>query len=164
MSHVGRRFDLRVDGRPLRIVVVGQESGLPKDPQLQRLASRVSLDDRYLQIHDSAGVKRRYYTEPGHQGRNPHMRGTTSALRVIFGKGLGADHAGEFIHPAGGKPFHIFDGFALVNRLLCSAGPPQSSQGRPTRTMFQNCATHFAATMSILQPTLVISQGRAVAK
>src|SRR4051812_9461475 len=31
MSHVGRRFDLSVDNKPLRIVVVGQESGLPKD-------------------------------------------------------------------------------------------------------------------------------------
>jgi hypothetical protein len=30
--------------------------------------------------------------------------------------------------------------------------------------MFRNCGTHFAATMSILEPTLVISQGRAVAK
>lgn len=31
MSHVGRRFDLRLDDKQLRIVVVGQESGLPKD-------------------------------------------------------------------------------------------------------------------------------------
>lgn len=92
------------------------------------------------------------------------MRGTRSAFRVLLGKGLGADHAGEFIHPERGKPFHVFDGFALVNRLLCSAGPPGSSQGRPTRTMFENCGSHFAATMSILEPTLVISQGGAVAK
>ena len=85
-------------------------------------------------------------------------------MRVIFGKGLGADYPGEFIQPGRGKPFHIFDGFALVNRLLCSAGPPQSNEGHPTGTMFQNCGSHFAATMSILEPTLVVSQGRAVAK
>lgn len=82
----------------------------------------------------------------------------------MLGKGLGSAHLDEFVHPAGGKPFHIFDGFALVNRLLCSAGPPTSSQGRPTSTMFRNCSSHFAATMAILQPTLVIAQGRAVAK
>ena len=164
MSHVGRCFDLSVDDKPLRIVVVGQEAGLPKDRQLQHLASRVSLDDRYHQIHDSAGLKRRYYTESGHQGRNPHMRGTTSALRVLFGKGPGADHAGEFVQPVAGKPFHIFDGFALVNRLLCSAGPPNTNQGHPTGTMLRNCGPHFAATMSILQPTLVISQGAKAAK
>jgi hypothetical protein len=164
MSHVGKRFDLRLNGRPLRIVVVGQESGWPKDPKLQHLARQVTMEDRYRQIHDTTGLARRYYTEPGHQGRNPHMRGTTSALRVLLGTGLGSDYPGEFVHPARGKPFHIFDGFALVNRLLCSAGPPESSQGRPTTTMFRNCGSHFAATMSILQPTLVISQGRKVGK
>lgn len=46
--------------------------------------------------------------------------------------------------------------------MLCRS--PESSQGRPTTTMFRNCGSHFAATMSILQPTLVISQGRAVAQ
>ena len=164
MSHVGKRFDLSLDGKPLRVVVVGQESGWPKDPQQQLLARRVTLEDRYRQIHDGTGLKRRYYTEPGHPGRNPHMRGTTSALRVIFGKGLGTDFPGEFVEPAHGKPFHIFDAFALVNRLLCSAGPPQSSQGRPSSRMFKNCGSHFAATMSILEPTLVIVQGKAVAR
>jgi hypothetical protein len=164
MSHVGRRFDLRMDGKSLRIVVVAQESGWPKYPKLAHLTSRVSLEDRYQQIHDGTGLGRRYYTEPGHAGRNPHMRGTTSALRVIFGKELGTDHRDEFVRPAHGKPFHLFDGFALVNRLLCSAGPPQSSQGRPTRQMLMNCGTHFAATMSILEPTLVIVQGKAVAR
>jgi hypothetical protein len=164
MSHVGKRFDLHLNGRPLRIAVVGQESGWPKDSKLQHLARQVTMEDRYRQIHDANGLTRRYYTEPGHLGRNPHMRGTTSALRVLLGAGLGPDHAGEFVHPARGRPFHIFDGFALVNRLLCSAGPPDSSQGRPTATMFRNCEPHFASTMAILEPTLVISQGRKVAK
>jgi hypothetical protein len=159
MSHVGRNFDLRLDGRPLRIVVVGQESGLPKNPKLAGLVSQVSLDERYLQVHNDAGLARRYYKDAEHLGRNPHMRGTTSALRLVLGQGLGSDHDGEFVQPARGRPFHIFDGFALVNRLLCSAGPVGSSQGRPTRTMIKNCASHFAATMAILQPTLVISQG-----
>lgn len=164
MSHVGKHFDLRLDGRPLRIVVVGQESGLPTDPKLSRLDSHVGLVDRYLQIHDGAGLDRRYYREADHLGRNPHMRGTTSALRIVLRKGLGSDHPGEFVHPVHGRPFHIFDGFALVNRLLCSAGPPTTSQGRPTRTMLRNCGSHFAATMSILQPTLVISQGKKAAE
>jgi hypothetical protein len=164
MSHVGRRFDLRLDGKPLRIVVVGQESGWPKDPQLQPLARRVSLDDRYRHIHGTTGLQRRYYAEADHPARSTHMRGTTSALRLIFGKGLGSDHAGEFIRPRSGKVFHLFDGFAMVNRLLCSAGPPQTSQGRPTSTMFRNCRSHFAATMAILEPTLLISQGRLVGK
>jgi hypothetical protein len=81
---------------------------------------------------------------------------------VLLGQGLGTDYAGEFVHPLKGKPFHIFDGFALVNRLLCSAGSVNSSQGRPTATMFSNCTNHFSATLKILQPTIVILQGKAV--
>lgn len=164
MSHVGRHFDLYVDGNPLRIVVVGQESGWPRGPGARKQGRRVSLDDRYTAIHDISGRKRRYYSEQDHPGRNPHMRGITSALRVIFGQGLGVDYDDEFVFPSNGRPFHIFDGFALVNRLLCSAGPRDSSQGRPTPTMFQRCLEHFKATASILEPTLVILQGGQVRK
>ena len=159
MSHVGRRFDLRIGGRPLRIVVVGQESGWAKAPALRR---RVSLESRSWAVHDWTGIERRYYADDEHAARNPHMRGTTSALRTVFGKGLGTDHEDEFVRPSNGRAFHIFDGFALVNRLLCSAGPRGSSDGHPTKTMLGNCEEHFRATMSILQPTLVILQGKKV--
>jgi hypothetical protein len=161
MSHLGRRFDLSFDGKPLRIVIVGQESGWAKMPAFRH---GVSLDDRYWVVHDRSGLERRYYAEPGHEARNPHMRGTTSALRLLLGTGLGSDYAGELIKPANGRPFHVFDGFALVNRLLCSAGPHGSSEGHPTRTMFTNCAEHFVRTMEILEPTIVIFQGQRVAK
>ena len=30
LSHVGRHYDLHLDGRPLRVVVVGQEYGAPR--------------------------------------------------------------------------------------------------------------------------------------
>lgn len=145
MSHVGRRFDLRRGDKPLRVVVVGQEAA-------DRL---VTLEDRRMpQVPES-----RYYKEKGHEHRNPHMRGTTSALRVIFGKGLEADYEGEWVYPVNGKKFHIYDGFALVNRLLCFAGPPNSRQGRGTRTMVSNCGVHLTETLSILEPTILILQG-----
>jgi hypothetical protein len=122
MSHVGRHFDLEIGGRPLRIVIVGQESGWPKGPGARRRGRRVTLEKRYEIVHDVTGQERRYYAEPGHPGRNPHMRGTTQALRIIFGKGPGTRFEDEFVTPSKGRAFHIFDGFALVNRLLCSAG------------------------------------------
>lgn len=90
------------------------------------------------------------------------MRGTTSVLRVLLGLGLGSEHGEELVRPAHGRPFHLFDGFALVNRLLCSASRPESNTGAPTRSMWENCSTHFAATLSILQPTVVVSQGLSV--
>jgi hypothetical protein len=51
MSHVGKRFDLRIEGRPLRIVVVGQESGWSKGPGAQKRRRLVSLDARYHAVH-----------------------------------------------------------------------------------------------------------------
>ena len=149
MSHVGRRFDLRRGDKPLRVVVVGQEAAERK----------VTLEDRYETVHDHTGLERHYKAEKGHKGRNPHMKGTTSALRVIFGKGLGSDWDDEWVYPLNGKKFHIFDGFALVNRLLCFAGPPNSSQGRATPTMVSNCGRHLRETLTILQPTILILQG-----
>lgn len=119
MSHVGRRYDLRLGEKPLRVVVVGQEAP----------GEKLSMEQRYRAVHDLSGLEKRYYKDAEHANRNPHMRGTTSALRVMFGKGLGHDGAGEWVHPENGRPFHIFDGFALVNRLLCFAGPPGTSQG-----------------------------------
>jgi hypothetical protein len=154
MSHVGRRYDSFRGDKPVRVVVVGQEAA----------SRRVTLEDRYKQVHDVTGLRRRYYAEPGFRARNPHMRGTTQALRAVFGLGLGEDFGGEFVHPVDGKPFHVFDGFALVNRLLCFAGPPSSAQGRATSRMYSNCSDHFAATISILEPTIVILQGRDVTR
>ncbi len=54
MSHVGRRYDLVRGGKPLRVVVVGQESGLPKDPD-SPWGRRVSLEARYHQLHGITG-------------------------------------------------------------------------------------------------------------
>jgi hypothetical protein len=149
MSAVGRCFDLLRGDKPLRVVVVGQEAA-------DRL---VTLEKRRFQIPP----ERRYYAEPGHKGRNPHMRGTTSALRVIFGKDLGRDYKGEWVYPENDKKFHIFDGFALVNRLLCFAGPKGSRQGRATPTMVRNCGDHLRETLSILEPTILILQGKKAA-
>ena len=163
MSHVGRRFDLTLAGSPAHR---GRGSGVR--------ACQTSFGCHlWPQGHDGnavpavlngAGLERRYYAQEGYLGRNPHMRGTTTALRLLLGSGLGSDYEGEFVRPIKGQPFHLFDGFALVNRLLCSAGPPGGSQGRPTSTMARNCGIHFAATLSILEPTIVILQGAKVAK
>jgi hypothetical protein len=164
MSYVGHRYDLNRNGKPLRVVMVGQESGWPSSGAVVGNGLQVSLSDRYAVIHDDSGLSRSYYASDGRSGRNPHMRGTTSALRVIFGKGLGADHAEEWVTPVNGHSFHLFDGFALVNRLLCSAGPADSSQGRSTRTMRDRCLEHFTATLKILDPTVVVLQGTAVGR
>lgn len=162
LSHVGKHYDLSVDGAPVRIVMVGQEPGL-WSPGSERIRNNgVTLEQRYELICNGSGLRARYYADSTHPGRNPHMRGTTSALRILLGQGLGSDHAGEFLQTSDGSQVHLFDAFALVNVLLCAAGPHGSSQGRSTATMRRNCLEHFDATMRILRPTIVILQGRGV--
>jgi hypothetical protein len=160
LSHVGRHFDLSIDDRPLRVVVVGQEPGHKASPDFK--PEHISLDERYRAVHDRAGIGRRYYAQASHRGRNPHMRGTTSALRVLFGKGLGSDWDSEFLLAENGEGFHIFDAFALVNVLLCSAHPPRPTAGTSTDVMRTNCLSHFEATIKILEPTTLILQGQGV--
>lgn len=152
MSHIGRHYDLEVDGCPTRIVLVGQEYG--------KTQKCVSLSKRSERISLSA--------EKGFQGRNPHMRGTSSTLRLLLGREPGDDEEGERLLDG-----HIFDGFALVNYLLCTAlkkprNKAQDSrgagQGYSSRIMRRNCGRHFRATLEILEPTVIVAQGMGVRK
>lgn len=59
MSHVGKHYDLEVDGRPMRIVLVGQEYG--------QACTCVDFCERPAMIATSA--------QGGFKQRNPHMRG-----------------------------------------------------------------------------------------
>ena len=151
MSHVGQHYDLLVDGRELRIVVAGQEYG--------QTCPRVDLKGRTSMIDGSASA--------GFKGRNPHMQGTTSILRLLLGRPPGTDAAGERLFEDGVETAHIFDGFALVNALLCSAlkSPPEGNRagkGASTPLMRKNCARHFRRTVEILEPTVMVIEGQKV--
>jgi hypothetical protein len=67
----------------------------------------------------------------------------------------------------GNERVHLYDAFSLLNFLLCSAiaagqGENGSKRGASTRTMQQRCGEHFAAAVRILQPSVVINQGKGV--
>ena len=152
MSHIGDHYDLVVDGRPMRIVLVGQEYGQAK--------KCVGLSARSEMIARSA--------YKGFRGRNPHMKGTSSTLRLLLGQEPGNDEEGERLLDG-----HIFDGFALVNYLLCTAlEEPRSREqdirgagrGHSSPVMRQNCARHFRSTLEILEPTVIVAQGTGVRK
>ena len=151
MSHIGKHYDLVVDGQELRIVVVGQEYG--------QTFTRVDLEGRTAMIDGSASE--------GFQGRNLHMRGTTSILRLLLGREPGTDAEGERLFGDGAASAHIFDGFALVNALLCSAlkKPPEggkAGKGASITLMRQNCARHFRRTLEILEPIVIVAEGQGV--
>jgi hypothetical protein len=158
LSHVGHRYDLVRDEEPFRVVVVGQKYAA-RTGAGRALHPSVSLEERYEMIREGSGSVARYYAETGHPPRNPHMRGTTSALRILFGGEPGSDYEGEWVTPVRGRPFHIFDGFALVNVLLCSAAPEGTSRGASTGLMRRHCLQHFRASLDILEPTVLVLQG-----
>lgn len=158
LHHVGAHYDVTLNGRPFRVVVVGQEYG--NGP------ARVTRQARSRDIVVLTGREKHFRREGTHQGRNPHMRGTTSVLRLLFGRQLGADYAGELLE-VDGKHLHAFEAFALVNFLLCSAidarqGAVGSKRGKSTRIMQHNCARHFLEVLRILEPTIVVAQGQSV--
>jgi hypothetical protein len=156
LHHVGKHFETTVNGAPMRVSVVGQEYG--NGP------ARVTLEDRYQDVAVRTGPHKRFRRDETSEGRNPHMRGTTSLLRLAFGRQPGERHADEFFNTPHG-PVHLYDMFALVNFLLCSAiaageSETGSKHGRSTPTMHANCARHFTAAIGILEPTLTVVQGK----
>jgi hypothetical protein len=170
LHHVGLHYDLVANGAPLRIAVIGQEYG--HNP------IHVNLEQRYDMVVRGSGEGRRFKASGNLKPRNPHMRGTTSLLRLIFGLGTGHDYEGEFIS-IDGQSVHVFDAFALVDYLLCSAvgpdAPPPSrdfdvsdprrrgaQRGIASSAMLRNCADHFRQALTILAPTLIVAQGRGV--
>jgi hypothetical protein len=146
LHHVGPHYDLEVGGRPMRIVIVGQEYG--HGPSL------VDLDRRHEMIGKSANDR--------WGARKLHMKGTTTLLRLVHGRVPREDREGEWLSLDSGPRLHLFGGFALVNYFLCTAVPPNTTNGKATPQMLKNCAKHFRKTIAILEPTLLIVQGHGV--
>jgi hypothetical protein len=144
LSYVGPHYDLRSSGRELRVLIVPMETGGPP--------GHVSIDERSRQvrgrIRDAFG------------SRNPHMRGVTLAIQLAFGLPLGTSD-GEWLSSNIG-PIHILDGYAMANLLLCSAVHAGTKTSKATSTMRANCIEHLVKTIEILEPTLIISQGKTV--
>ena len=148
MSHVGCHYDLEVDSRPMRIVFLGQEYG--------KTLRCVDLEQRSQMLSD--------YAE-NYGNRSTHMRGVTSTLRLLLGREPGLDQEGEQLVPGA----HIFEGFALVNYLLCTAlkksrDPSKigGGKGYSSSAMQRNCARHLKATLEILEPTVIVVHGQKV--
>lgn len=149
LSHVGHHYDLLVNGRPARTLVIAMETG--------RARAGVTLKERHAEVMKSASLT--------FGARNPHMRGVTNALRLAVGRDPGADREGEHLRLDGVRaPVHLFDAYAMANMRLCSAVVTGTSKSLGNPTMSRNCTPHMAATIQILEPTLCIVQGVEVYK
>jgi hypothetical protein len=144
MSYVGTHYDTTVVSRDAshRVLIVPMEDGGHRD--------HVTLAQRRMHILESAALPFRE--------RNPHMRGVTLALRLAFGHRLAEDRPGEHLDSQHG-PVHLFNAFAMANLTLCSALATGTRSSRTTPVMREECLQHMRATITILEPTLIISQG-----
>ncbi|MCA4995118.1 hypothetical protein HWD35_10380 [Tsukamurella tyrosinosolvens] len=145
LMHVGKHYDLSDGYIPWRVLVVGLDTG--------RDDEHVTLEVRYEQLVRSMNLT--------FSGRNPHMRGTTSALRLGLGLPLGGDKRGEFVKLTNeAEPVHVMDTYAMTNVRLCSAKLEDSTKSQGTKVMSRNCFPHLQKTIEILEPDLCIFQSK----
>jgi hypothetical protein len=149
LSHLGRFYDMEVDGVPLRILVIGMETG--------RTDTEVTLPMRRQQILESAALTP---TE-----RNQHMVGVTHALRTLHGRPIGDDSIDELLDfgDTHGR-VHMFDAYAMANVRLCTSVKAGTKKSYPTAVMTRNCARHLKETIRILQPTVCVVQSTDIPK
>jgi len=151
LHHIGNYYDLIRDGESLRIVVIGMSYGHPP--------ARVTMEERRERILDT-GLNYEFKAGNVLPARNPHMKGTTLLLRQLFKLSPGTDHESEFLQIDGHK-VHMFDAFAMINYLLCSAVEKSDSASETSTSIMQhNCQEHFRKTLEILEPTIAVVQGR----
>lgn len=148
LSHVGPRYETFVGGVPVRILVVAMSYG--------HGPSHVSMRDRSAMV-DADG--RRDFAAVPSGVRTKHMQGTILVLRELLGV-HGVDHRSEYVSQSEAPRGHLYEHFAFVNALLCSAvDAAGGKKDHGTSTMRRNCLQHLRAAVEILAPTIVIVQG-----
>lgn len=145
-SYLGKHYEACDDGRPLRILIVPMQTGT------QHVG--VNLDQRRTQIWCS-----RDKPFSGRGSRNPHMKGVTTALKVLWGIDPTSGSEGEWLVTDRGR-IHLFDTFAMANATLCSRIHSGSRKGQGSKVMLDRCSSHLRETIEILEPTVIHSQGR----
>jgi hypothetical protein len=164
LQHVGHKYDLFKSGKPLRIVISGIDAGA---------LNMVTMDERYKQVVEDSGFHKLVRSASIERRRESHAVGTTFLLKVILRGKESIEGDGwvnwyeEFIsnHEKNDekpkKEDHIFNMMSLVNFLICcgTIGDTMNSNDTPPRVAY-NCFPHYLKTLEILEPTLVIFQGK----
>lgn len=146
LSYVGSHYVLNDALGPLRILVIGMQTGEDR--------SHTTMKFRAGQVLGAAAQSQRDSTR--------HMDATAAALGVL----LGVDPHDDTV-VVDDSPVHLFNCFALANASLCSAAKPGAGidplvgrGGSPPDIFYKNCRPHLQATIAALRPTVVIVQGR----
>ena len=136
LHHVGPLYDLKRNGKPFRILISGAEYG--HGPGF------VPVGERTSSISDLDNF-------------NQHMKGTLCLLQLLFGRKPDDDTLELAIN---GKQERILKAFSLANFLLCSGIKNGESRGAYTDDMQENCRDHYQKMLEILQPQMIILQGK----
>lgn len=148
LGYIGDHYDLSVSGTPWRMLFVGMELGGTIAPY-----SRIDRPTR------SADHTRAFM--PGN--RNPHMKGVMLGVRYALGLGAYEDPESEWLRLGDrtSDRAHALECYALMNARLCSAtSKPRSNASAGVNAMTRNCFEHLRAVIEILEPSLVVIQGK----
>jgi hypothetical protein len=155
MPHFGPRFSLiDENGNPVRVVVMGQERGVPKRAGDAGLAGargtkRVTIEQRTETI-----LKNCY---PGYRKANSHINGTVWGLVAALTRNN--DWQREDV-PVDGNPVHVLRTFVMTNSTLCTAIRP-NGRAKASQKMRSECVRHSRSMFGLLEPTHLILQGEA---
>jgi hypothetical protein len=150
LRHLGKKYDLTINGKSIRIMVVGQELGHRENS---------------LKLNENCDAKMEREKVRQYNQRSDRMKGTTDVLRIFFRKYLGTDSDSEYLTFSNGKSCHMFDAFSFVNYSLCSALKKEKGMaGNSTPILKTNCQQHFLKVLEILEPNIIIVQDRSLWK
>ena len=128
-------YDVSYRNRAVRVLVIGKEES-PNPNKLYGTSS--NFDSR------SFGCLSTIFS----QTRTNHIKGTLLTLQRIFEV----------------ESDYLYASYALGNALRCGFQKPEvatnTSDLQDTRTMWQNCIAYLVGEIEILEPTLIITQGR----
>ena len=139
---IGPRYDTDTAGVPFRVLVVPMEHG--------RADLLLDLPTRWKQVAIRKDQPRSEW--------NQHMKGVAYALQLAFGLPLG-DSPASLLIPSQPEPVHVLDAYAMDNLTLCSRVKTGTTQSAANAIIRRNCTRHLRATIDILAPTLIITQG-----
>jgi hypothetical protein len=150
LRHLGKKYDLTINGKSIRIMVVGQELG---------------HREKFIAFNENCDAKMEREKVRQYNQRSDRMKGTTDVLHIFFRKYLGTDSDSEYLTFSNGKSCHMFDAFSFVNYSLCSALKKENGMaGNSTPIMKTNCQQHFLKVLEILEPNIIIVQDRSLWK
>lgn len=137
---VGKYYDTYVDGNPLRLLIVGIEV--------------ISKTGRTFEQKN----KRPFRLNECH---NNHIVGTLETLLRIYGVDVNVQK--NWKEHISVKNDLLYDSYALTNAFKCVFKTKENGDnkaGPKNRMMYDKCYEHLISELNILDPTIIITQGR----